>query len=192
MNPNIINELLSRFSDEKGFVYQKKPIPYRPFGEVTGLISETNFKFHIYRPEGKIGTTACAIFSLLNPNFIPKGFCIEHGYPLLTGNVLGGFSNRSFDKSKSFDEQISNLSYDEKVVTKFLDDEDRFFLIKIFEQINNAESTLFKARSCLRISDQCISITIGNIFDDIEQLNVVYSAVIEILFSIKERFLVKM
>jgi hypothetical protein len=42
---------------------------------------------------------------------------------------------------------------------------------------------------CLRISDQGISITVGKVCEDIDLLNKVYRAVIDILLSINNKFI---
>jgi hypothetical protein len=189
MNQKIIFELLEKFSMENEFGYNQNPVPYRPYGEITGIISETKFTFYIYQPEGRISAPVSTVFSLPIVDFIPKGFCIEHGYPSYTGSITGEHVNRTFDKSKSFDEQVAILSYDQKVVSNFLNSEIKQYLMSVFELINTIETTLFKARSCLRISDLGISITIGRVFEGMDSLNKVHRAVIDILLSINNKFI---
>lgn len=185
MNAKRIIILLDEFAKGHGFIYNRTPVACRPYGEVKGKISNTDFNFHIYQPEDRINAPIISVFAIPEAKSIPTGFCIEHGYSPYSGRLPSNGCNRPFPKSKTFEEQINNLSYNENIVTTYLTDETKSLLIQSFAQLKKLEATLFQSRSCLRISDRGISLMIGRVFSDLDSFAIIFHESTSLLVNIR-------
>ena len=166
----IIN-LFEQFSEKNMLEYNKNSLPYRPYGVIKGTIENNAFQIYIYQFESRASRGFDTVFAMPGLGMLPKGFCIDHvGDPYI--------------KNKSFDELIQIRSHDPEIVTKYLNDNIKNLLIETFNAIHKLETLLFKIRCSFRISDEEISLSVGRLFQDIEELNKAYLSIIPLLESV--------
>ena len=174
MIDDTITNLFKQFSEENLLEYNQKSLPYRPYGEIKGTIKNSIFQIYIYQPESRVSRGFVTVFAVPVFDLLPEGFCIDH------------IGNR-YIKNKSFDELIQIRSYESEIVTHYLNDNIKNLLIETFNEIHKLETSLFKIRSSFRISDKEISLSIGRLFQDIEELNKAYLSIIPLLESVKSK-----
>ena len=172
MIDNTINSVFEQFSKKFEFEYNTEPLPYRPYGEVRGILKNNPFKIYIYQPESQASRGFITVFTIPSIDQLPRGFCIEH----IGGPNIG---------NKSFDELIQIRSYDLKIVTNYLNDDAKSFLVETFLELDKLETSQFKTRSFFRISDSEITLSMRKLFKDVDELNTAFSLVINLLVSVK-------
>jgi len=160
MIDDTIIDTFEKFSKLNGFKYIREPLPYRPYGRILGKLDSIAFQIYVYQSESRAARVFDTVFTTPGLNQLPKGFCIDHmGEPFI---------------NKSFDELIRIRSYDSETVTDYLDDITKKFLIGIFNQIHEIESSLFKLRCSFRLSDEEVSLSVGRFFKSFEELTEAY------------------
>ncbi len=169
MNENEIIKTLQSFSEIYGFEYDSAPLAYIPFGGITGALNGGIFTLYISRSESRIHGRYHTHFTLKYRDLIPEGFCIEYE----------GNPNK---KSLGFDDRIVDLSTDRQI--NILTYQAKDSLIKALEKIDHIDENIFNIRSTLRISESGIALIVSHLFQYVDELNVVYAKVIEILKSI--------
>jgi hypothetical protein len=174
MIDDTIISLFEKFSDKNGFEYCKESLPYRPYGEIKGTIDDGPFKIYIYQSESQASRRLHTIFTMPGLDTLPVGFCIEHfGDPHI--------------KNKSFDELIQIGSYNSEIVTKYLNDSKKNFLLNVFNEIHKIESSLFKLRCSFRISNEEITLSVGRLFQDFKELTKAYLSVLPLLNTVVKK-----
>ena len=108
LDENIIN-LFEQFSKSNSLDYNKKALPYRPYGVITGTTKNNSFQIFVYTPESRGGRFFDTIFAIPIFDLLPEGFCVGH---------IGD----AYIKGKSFDELIKIRSSNLSTVTTYLDD----------------------------------------------------------------------
>ena len=166
--------LLEKFSEINGFEYIRDALPYRPYGKVTGIQDDLAFQIYIYQSESRAIWDFDTVFTTPGLDQVPKGFCIDH-------------NGDPFIQSKSFEELIKIRSHDSEIVTEYMNDNAKYFLLEVFKKINRLENSLFKFRSSLRVSDKEVSLSVGRLFRDIEELNEAFLSVMPLLKSVTEK-----
>ena len=170
MDEEKIINILQAFSDIHGFEYDKAPIPYIPFGGISGATNDGTFSLYISRSESSAHGRFLTNFTLKYKNLIPSGFCIEYE----------GNPNK---KDLDFDDRIVDLSNDKQF--DFLTIQAKTDLTNAFNQIDNIDETIFNIRSTLRISESGIALVVSRLFQTIDELNSAYARVLDILINIK-------
>ena len=142
--------------------------------KILGKLDNIAFQIYIYQSETRATRDFDTVFTTPGLNELPKGFCIDHmGEP--------------FINNKSFDELIRIRSYDSEIVTDYLDDITKHFLLEIFNEIHKIESSLFKLRCSFRLSDEELSLSVGRFFKNFEELTEAYQLVMPLLVSIRTK-----
>ena len=170
MDENKIIKILKSFSDKHSFEYDKAPVPYIPFGGVRGTLIDGIFTLYISRSESRIHGRYHTHFTLKDQHLVPPGFCIEYE----------GNPNK---KGMEFYDRVADLSNDKQI--DLLTPQVKTDLIHAFDEIDIIDQKIFKIRSSLRIGESGIALTVSVLFQSIDELNTVYSKVIDILISIK-------
>ena len=163
--------VLQKFSKDNSLVYNQSPMPYRPCGEILGIIKDYVFKVYIYQSESSISSRLSTVFELQSTDLFPKGFCIEH---------LGDI----YSKNESFDKKIHIRSYNTEIVKEYLNDKIKSILTDTFNYITELENSIFKIRSYIRLSDENISLTVGWISKDYDEFSKAYISVSQIFSSL--------
>jgi hypothetical protein len=166
MDENRIINVLQSFSEKHGFEYDKTPVPYIPFGKIRGIINNGSFTLYISRLESRIHGRYHTNFALKVPNLVPNGFCIEY-----IGNP-----NK---KESGFDARVEDRSYANQI--DFLASQQKIELNSIFDKIDRIDEEGYNERSLLRISDLGIEIGVGELFQDVDELNNAYAKAICVL-----------
>jgi hypothetical protein len=171
MIDNRIINLFRQFARVNKLEYDEKPIPYRPYGEVRGIVGNNLFKIYLYQIGTVVSTRLNTVFVMSGFDLLPEGFCIEH---------VGGLNC----KNKTFDEQIQVRSYDVKIVKNYLNGNKKSILLEVFNEIHKIENSIFKVRCTFRVSDNDISISVDKIFQDLDEFNKAYLAVLPLFTSL--------
>jgi len=172
MNFEKIQITLESFARQNGYEYNNKPLPYIPFGGVRGVFHNCLINMYIFSSESRIESSLNTVFSIPDKEIFPKGFCLEYvGNP----NRFG----------KPFEEQISVLSYDESIVFEFLNEGLESVLLASFNEVDIIDTTIFKIRSKLRLSEDGIYLTVIKIFENLDDLNSTFYAVMGSLVNLK-------
>ena len=153
------------------FEYFENSMPYRPYGEIYGRVENNVFKIYIHQYESRLSRRFNTVFEILGLDLFPKGFCIEH-------------EGDGYGKKKHFGERIKIRSNDVEVVNRFLNDKIKSILIYTFNEINDIEKSLFKARCFLRMSDEGIILSVDKVFKDFNELNIAFSSATTLLSSL--------
>jgi hypothetical protein len=169
MDENRIINVLQSFSEIHGFEYDKAAVPYIPFGKIRGIINNGTFTLYISRLESRIHGKHYTNFSLKVPNLVPNGFCIEY-----IGNP-----NK---KDNGFDARVEDRSYANRI--NFLAPHQKIELTSVFDKIDRIDEESYNERSLLRISDLGIEIGVGDLFQDVDELNDAYAKAISALKDI--------
>ncbi len=172
MKDDTIINLLIQFSKKNTLEYNQQPLPFIPYGQIKGTFKNIAFQIYIYTPASSASSGFDTVFAIPVSDLLPQGFCIDH-----TGDP--------YIKNKSFDELIKIRSSDSEIVTNFLNDSLKNQLIETFIEIHKLENSLFNIRSTFRISDEEISLSIGRLFEKIEDLNQAYLSIIPLLERVK-------
>ena len=176
MNKDRIIDILQSFSKIHKFDYDSNPLPYIPFGGIKGIVQDSVFNMYVFRYESEVEASYHTVFTISNRNILPKGFCIEYiGKP-----------NR---KGKPFNDQISILSYDKEIVCKTLNKRIESQIVNYFDKIDKLDTSIFKTRSTLRLSEDGISLTVNWLFQEFDELNTTYSLVVKLLMDLENIFL---
>jgi hypothetical protein len=173
IDDKIVN-LLEQFSNVNKLHYNNVPLPYRPFGEVRGVIGDYDLKVFFYQSVSDLEISYDTIFSVSGYSFLPKGFCLERGID-------------PYCESKSFNDRFLIMSYDVETVRQYLDDKKKIIFEDTFSKIDKLENSLFKLRCLLRLSDDEIILSIGRVFTDLSEFTKVYKSVCDILTSLINR-----
>lgn len=163
--------LFEQFSHANNLKYYNVSLPYRPFGEVIGVIGKYVLKVYIYQSESRISRSYDTVFTAREYSFLPKGFCIERKVD-------------PYGESKTFYDRVIIRSYDTEIVHKFLDDEKELILKDTFKKIEKIENSLFKVRCLFRVSDEEIILSVGRVFTVLVDFNKVYTSVNDIFTSL--------
>ncbi len=175
-NKDRITDILQSFSEIHKFDYDSNPLPYIPFGGISGTVQDSVFNIYVFRSESEVHGRYHTVFAISNYDILPQGFCIEYN---------GGLSS----KGKPFNDQISILSYDSEIVNKTLNKRIESQLVNLFDKIDRLDTSIFKTRSTLRISEDGISLTVDWLFQKVDELNMTYSVVVKLLMDLEEVFI---
>jgi len=173
IDEEVIN-IFREFSRINMFEYLENSMPYRPCGEIHGRIKRLAFKIYIQQYESSISRRFNTVFAILGLDLFPKAFCIEH-----EGDYHG--------KGKRFKERIKIRSNDSEFVNRFLSDKIKAILISTFDEINDIEKSIFKARCFLRMSDEGVILSVDKIFKGFDELNIAFVSVTALLSSLISR-----
>ena len=176
IDEKVIN-IFREFSRINMFEYIENSMPYRPYGEIHGRIEKHVFKIYIHHYESRISRRFNTVFAILGLDLFPKAFCIEH-----EGDYHG--------KGKRFEERIKIRSNDTEFINRFLSDKIKTILISTFDEINDIEKSLFKARCFLRMSDEGVILSVDKVFKDFDELNIAFVSTAAILSSLISRLTV--
>ena len=170
IDEEIVNTF-KQFTRINMFEYFENSMPYRPYGEIYGRVENNVFKIYIHQYESRLSRRFNTVFEILGLDLFPKGFCIEH-------------EGDGYGKKKHFGERIKIRSNDVEVVNRFLNDKIKSILIYTFNEINDIEKSLFKARCFLRMSDEGIILSVDKVFKDFNELNIAFSSATTLLSSL--------
>jgi len=174
MNLDRIPSLLEIFSKQHDYEYDNNPLPFIPFGGISGVHQGCKVYFYIKRTESDAVHFYHSVFGLSDDKIFPEGFCIEY-----YGNPFKG--------SSEFQELVSILSFDASIVTNYLDRNKKAQLMASFDALDEIDESLFKGRSQLRLSENGFTLSAGKIFEEIDALNYVFIKVVGILVELQKK-----
>jgi hypothetical protein len=175
MNKDIFINMLRSFSEIHNFEYDWDSLPYIPFGGMRGAVQDSIFYLYVRRIESDVEGSYHTVFGISNYNMLPEDFCIEKA----------GGPNR---KGKPFKDRISILGHDDELVYKTINNEIESQVVLYFDEVDKLDSSIFKNRSALRISEDGISLIVGKLFQNVDELNSAYGAVIKLLMDLEKMF----
>jgi hypothetical protein len=176
MNKDITIEIFQTFSEIHNFEYNCDSLPYIPFGGMKGAVQDSIFYLYVRRIESDVEGSFHTVFGISNYNILPKGFCIEKA----------GGPNRI---GKPFKDRISILGHDDELVYKTIKNEIESQVVQYFDEVDKLDASIFKNRSALRISEDGITLIVGKLFQNIDELKSAYAAVIKLLMGLEKIFL---
>jgi hypothetical protein len=169
-----IPSLLETFSKQHDYEYDNNPLPFIPFGGISGIHKGCKIFYYIRRTESRAAHFYHSVFGLSDGNVFPEGFCLEY-----YGNP--------YKEGLEFKEIVKILSFDTSIVTDFVDRKKEALLMSSFEEIDIIDESLFKERSELRLSENGMILTAGKIFEETDTLNFAFFKVLKVFVELQNR-----
>lgn len=160
-----IPSILKDFSIQHDLYYDDSPLPFIPFGGVSGIYK--GFKAYVYikNSESTVARRHLTVFGLSDKGIFPRDFKIEYY----------GNPNKDYTNLKNL---VSIIGQDNLIFDKFINKVIEEHFVEAFKKIDEIDENLFGVRSSTTFDEDGFTLVSDDIFGNLEQLDVAFRKVL--------------